>query len=295
VNAEAGERVRAPAGRGASSVGRPWRVLRGEWGGALAAGVLAALVVAAIAAPRIAPYDPLVMAPTHAFAPPSTAHLFGTDEFGRDLLSRVIFGTRVSVGSAAIVVGSAGIIGVPLGLVAGYYEGPMDAAIMRVIDAVLAFPAMLLAMGLIAILGLGSRNAVIAVIVVSVPAFARLTRASTLQQKALAYVEAARALGASDLRVMGRTILPNCLPPLLVQVAVNATWAVLLEASLSFLGLGAVPPTPSWGTMLSTSRDYLYRAPWYGLFPGVCLSILVLALNTLADTLQRVTSGGQVR
>ena len=288
------ELARAPRS-GRRAAGRSWRTIRGEWAGAMAVAVLAGLAIVAAAAPIASPYDPLAMAPAQAFAPPSRAHPFGTDEFGRDLLSRIVFGARVSVGSAAVVVAVAGAIGVPLGLAAGYYEGALDAVIMRVIDTILAFPAMLLAMGLIAILGLGSRNAVIAVIVISVPAFARLSRASALQQKALAYVDAARALGSSDLRVIGRAILPNSLPPLLVQVGVNATWAVLLEASLSFLGLGAVPPTPSWGQMLNASRNYLYRAPWYGLFPGAFLSLLVLSLNTLADALQRFLSGRAVR
>jgi peptide/nickel transport system permease protein len=281
--------VTEPRGRGR------WTWLGGQWAGVLAAAVLIGFAVLAVAAPLIAPYDPLAMAPIHAFAPPSHAHPFGTDEFGRDLLSRVIFGTRISVGSAAIVVLVAGTIGVSLGVLAGYHEGAVDSIIMRVIDTILAFPAMLLAMGLIAILGQGSGNAIIAAVVISIPAFARLTRATTLQLKALAYVEAVHALGASEIRVMGRTILPNCLPPVLVQAAVNATWAVLLEASLSFLGLGTAPPTPSWGQMLNTSRDYLYRAPWYGLFPGAFLTVLVLALNTLADALQRVLSRGRIR
>lgn len=291
----ASERARSAGRREPSSARLPRIAVHGGWRGAFAAAILVALAVTAVAAPAVAPYDPLAMAPAHAFARPSRAHPFGTDEFGRDLLSRVIFGARVSVGSAAVVVAVAAAIGIPMGLLAGYYEGLVDTVVMRVVDTILAFPAMLLAMGLIAILGLGSRNAIIAVIVVSVPTFARLTRASTLQQKALAYVEAARVLGASDLRIMGRTILPNCVSPLLVQGAVNATWAVLLEASLSFLGLGAAPPTPSWGQMLNIGRDFLYRAPWYGIFPGLFLTVLVLALNTLADTLQTVFGAGQPR
>ena len=158
---------------------------------------------------------------------------------------------------------------------------------MRVIDTLLAFPAIVLAMGLIAILGTGATNGMIAVIMVSIPSFARLVRASTLQQKAQEYVMAARCIGASDGRIIFSAILPNCLPSVLTQASISASTAVLLEAGLSFLGLGVVPPTPSWGQMLNTARPFLYRSAWYGLFPGIFLSVFVLALNMLSDSLQR--------
>jgi peptide/nickel transport system permease protein len=269
--------------------------LQGNLLGVISAIVLLTLVLVAVAAPLVAPYDPYVMTPTRSFEAPSAAHLFGTDEFGRDILSRVIFATRISVGTAVVVVVFASAVGVPMGLVAGYFGGTADTIIMRLIDTILAFPAILLAMGLIAVMGQSAINGMIAVIIVSIPAFARLVRASTLQQKELEYVEASRIVGSRDFRIMLRTILPNCLPPLLVQVAINATWAVLLEAGLSFLGLGVKPPTPSWGQMLNVSRNYLYRSPWYGLFPGVFLTVLVLSLNTLADTLQKILSRGRIQ
>jgi ABC-type dipeptide/oligopeptide/nickel transport system permease subunit len=276
--------------------GRRWTTqVQEQWAAILAGLVLGVLAVIALLAPLVAPADPLVMTPHRAFEAPSAAYPFGTDEFGRDILSRVIFGTRISVGTAVIVVVMASSIGIPLGLAAGYFGGIVDSLIMRLIDTILAFPAILLAMGLIAVLGQSELNGMIAVIIVSIPTFARLVRANTLQQKGLEYVIAARAMGASDFRIIMRTLLPNCLPPLLPQIAINASFAVLLEASLSFLGLGPKPPTPSWGQMLNSGRIYLYRAPWYGFFPGVFLTSLVLALNILADALQRYLSHGKIR
>ena len=269
--------------------------LRKNWTGWLAATILALLIFIAVAAPLIAPYDPLAMTPPEAFQAPSSAHPFGTDEFGRDILSRILYGTQVSVGTAAAVIVFAGLVGVLLGLLAGYLGGFVDAVIMRLLDTILAFPAILLALGLVAVLGQGVVNSTIAVSIVSVPTFARLIRATILQQREMEYVEAARMIGASELRIMTRTLLPNALPPLLVQVAINATWAVQLEAGLSFLGLGVKPPTPSWGQMLNISRGYLYRAPWYGLYPGISLMLLVLSLNILADSLQKYLARGRIR
>jgi peptide/nickel transport system permease protein len=289
-NVYAADRATAGTVRGRRAA---WR--RIPWPAQIATVALIALTLMALGAPLISPYDPLAMAPSRAFEPPSVSHWFGTDEFGRDLLSRVVYGARVSVGSAIIVVAVAGAIGVSLGLLAGYFGGMIDVLFMRVVDTILAFPAMLLAMGLVAILGQSATNAIVAVIIVSIPAFARLVRATTLQQKELEYVEAARVLGASDIRIMLRSILPNCLPSLLVQVAINGTWAVLIEAALSFLGLGTKPPTPSWGQMLNSGRTFLYRAPWYGVFPGVFLTMLVLSFNTLADTTQQILSRGRIR
>ncbi|MFN8591078.1 MAG: ABC transporter permease [Thermomicrobiales bacterium] len=236
--------------------------------------------------------DPLATAPKEAFLPPSRAYLFGTDDLGRDLFSRTIHGARVSLGTAVVVVIAAAGIGIPLGLLAGYREGLVDTLLMRIIDIVLAFPAILLAMGLIAVIGAGWLNGALAVTIVSVPAFARLTRASVLQEKQKEYVTAARTVGATTPRLMFRTILPNCLGPLLVQAAFVATWAILLEAALSFLGLGVKPPMPSWGQMLSAGKTFLYRAWWYGFFPGLALSLVVLSLNTLGETTQRIVTRG---
>jgi peptide/nickel transport system permease protein len=268
---------------------------RRDWVETVAGVTLLILVILAIAAPIVARYDPLVMSLGDTFQAPSAAHPFGTDEFGRDLLSRVVYGARVSVGTAAMVVVIASALGIPLGLLAGYFGGVADAVIMRMIDTLLAFPAIVLAMGLIAVLGTGATNGMIAVIIVSIPSFARLVRASTLQQKAQEYVMAARSIGASDARIIFRAILPNCLPPVLTQVAISASTAVLLEAGLSFLGLGVTPPTPSWGQMLNTARTFLYRSAWYGLFPGIFLTVLVLSLNILSDALQKRMSGGRIQ
>ncbi len=236
--------------------------------------------------------DPLTTVPSEAFQGPSSGHPFGTDELGRDLYARVVYGARVSLGTAIAVVLLAAAVGIPLGLIAGYREGALDALLMRLVDVVLAFPAILLAMGLIAVLGQGWLNGAVAVTVVSIPAFARLTRASVLAEKQREYVLAARTIGAGQGRIMARTILPNCLGPLLVQAAFVATSAILLEAALSFLGLGVKPPTPSWGQMLSAGKTNLYRAWWYGFFPGLALTLVVLCLNTLGETAQRLIARG---
>ena len=266
--------------------------LRKNWTAILA--VLFLLMVAIIA--TIPSFfgiaDPLVTTPRDAFLPPSLAYPFGTDDLGRDLLSRTIYGARVSLGTAAAVVIAAAAIGVPIGLIAGYREGLADSLLMRAIDVVLAFPAILLAMGLIAVIGTGWVNGALAVTIVSIPAFARLARASVMQEKVREYVVASRTIGAGTPRILFRTILPNCLGPLLVQAAFVATWAILLEASLSFLGLGVSPPTPSWGQMLSAGKTNLYRAWWYGFFPGLALTLVVLSLNTLGETTQRIVRRG---
>jgi ABC-type dipeptide/oligopeptide/nickel transport system permease subunit len=276
-DAGAGERARAF-----------WRGARRERGAVAAVLTLLALALLAAAPGLFGLGDPYAQAPRDAFAPPSARFPFGTDELGRDILARTAWAGRVSLGTAVVVVMLSAAVGVPLGLAAGYAGGAVDAVLMRLIDAVLAFPAVLLAMGLIAVIGQGQLNAAIAVTVVSVPGFARLTRASVLAEKERDYVLAARAMGAGDGRLAFRTILPNCVGPLLVQAAFVATWAVLLEASLSFLGLGVKPPEPSWGQMLSAGKDFLYRVPWYGVFPGLALTVVVLSLNALGDAAQRL-------
>jgi peptide/nickel transport system permease protein len=186
----------------------------------------------------------------------------------------------------------AGLVGIPLGLLGGYAGGGADAVIMRFLDFLLAVPAILLAMAVIAVLGPGVLNAVLAVAVVSIPAFARLTRASTLTLKEREFVLASRAIGGGPAYLVFRTILPNAVSPILIQATVAAAYAILLEAALSFLGLSTRPPEPSWGSMLNTGRSFLYQAPWYGLFPGVLLTAAVLSLNGLADGLQRAFAGG---
>lgn len=283
----------APAARAAaaSALGR----LRREPATLAALAVLLALAVLAAAAPLLTRYDPLLQERQRRFQPPSLQHLFGTDEFGRDLWSRTAYGARVSLLTGGAVVLIAGTVGIPLGLLGGYAGGWADAIIMRFLDCLLAVPAILLAMAIIAVLGPGALNAVLAVAVVSIPAFARITRASTLALKEREFVLAARAMGGGPGYVMFRTILPNAASPLLVQATVAAAYAILLEAALGFLGLSTRPPEPSWGSMLNTGRSFLYQAPWYGLFPGIMLTVAVLSLNGLADGLQRAFTAGPLR
>jgi peptide/nickel transport system permease protein len=249
--------------------------------------VLALLVGAAVLAPALARYDPTEMNKSATLALPSWANPMGTDQFGRDILSRLLYGSRIAlaIGLGATLGAAGG--GVPLGLWAGFAGGKVDAVLMRGVDTLLAIPPVLLAMGLVAMTGPGSLNAGIAVLVVSLPQFARLARAGTLAQKAMEYAEAAVAMGATDARILFRTILPNILSPIVVQVPVAASRAILLEASLSFLGLGTQPPAPSWGLMVSESRNYMYAAPWYGVFPGALIAVTVLALNAVSDVVRR--------
>jgi peptide/nickel transport system permease protein len=261
--------------------GRGKAVLRGL--ATPSAAFLLLVMLASIFAPAIAPHDPLDMNKAAPLSVPSSRFPLGTDQFGRDILSRLLFGARIAL---LIGIGStltAAAIGVPLGLWAGYAGGKVDAVIMRVVDTLLAIPPVLLAMALVAMTGRSSLNAGIAVAVVALPQFARIARAGTLTEKALEYVEAAVAVGASDTRLLFRTILPNVMSPVLVQIPIGVSRAILLEASLSFLGLGTQPPQPSWGLMIRESRDYMYTAPLYGVFPGVVIALTVLSLNALSD------------
>jgi peptide/nickel transport system permease protein len=234
----------------------------------------------------IAPYDPLEQDGRAELVGPSAAHPFGTDELGRDLLSRVIYGSRTSlmVGVLAVTLGS--LIGVTSGLAAGYVGGWLDALIMRVLDVLLAFPAILIGIAIAAMLGPGATNAAIALAIVSVPQFSRITRASVLGEKERDYVQAARSIGVRNVSIAVRHILPNTVSPFLVQLSLSMGYAVLLEAGLSFLGLGTQPPDPSWGGMLNASRTYLRDAPYYAIFPGIALSVLLLGLNFLSDALR---------
>jgi len=244
------------------------------------------LALLALGAPALAPYDPLQMDASARFQPPSAVYRLGTDEFGRDILSRLLLGARLSFGVAVVAIGLAAVVGVLLGAVAGYAGGKFDAVSMRVLDALLAFPAILLAIVIVAILGPGPVNAVLAVALVNIPAFARLVRANILAEKNKEYVEAARAIGATPARILGRTLLPNVMSTILVHLTVALAGAVLLESALSFLGLGAPPPAPSWGSMLSAGRGYLPLAPWYGIFPGLAITLLVMGLYLLGDGLR---------
>jgi peptide/nickel transport system permease protein len=251
-------------------------------------GALLVLLMAALAvlAPLIAPHPPLETSPREQFRPPSTQHLFGTDELGRDILSRVLYGIRVTLVAGGGAVLMAIIVGVSLGMLAGYLRGPLEAVLMRLLDLVLAFPAVLLAIGAIAVLGRSTQSAIIAIALITVPTFARLARASVLAETGKEYVQAARALGAGHGHLLGRTLLPNVLPPILALTSVAMAHATLLETSLSFLGLGTQPPEPSLGTMVNAGRIYLRNAPWYGVLPGLFIMALILGLNLAGDALR---------
>ena len=255
-------------------------------GGLFGLAVFVGLLALAVLAPVLAPYNPLAIGQSAPLASPSSAHLFGTDDLGRDVLSRVVFGARISLTVACASVLTALVIAAPLGLLAGYRGGAVDSVITRLFDTVYAFPDILLGIGLVTLLGASLTNVVLAVAAVNVPTLGRLMRVAVLAQREEEYVEAARAMGASDVRMIVRHLLPNAAPPLLVQVTVVMSQAILLEAAFSFLGLGIRPPAPSWGTMLNDVRNFLAQAPWLGVFPGLATTILILGLNTLGDALR---------
>jgi peptide/nickel transport system permease protein len=248
-------------------------------------GFLALLVLCAVFADVVAPYGPLQQAMAERFQGPSPRHWLGTDDFGRDLLSRIIYGARISLQVGFVAVGIAGTLGVLLGLVAGYFGGMVDNAIMRLMDVVLAFPAILLAVTIMALLGPSTTNVMIAIGIAYVPIFARLVRGSVLAIKPNDYVEAARASGATEARTLVRHVLPGTSGPIIVQVSLALAFAILAEAALSFLGLGTQPPTPSWGSMLSFGRQYIQQAPWFTFFPGLVIFLTVLSLNLVGDGL----------
>lgn len=255
--------------------------------------VTAAMMLVAVFAPVLTPYDPLALDLPMRFASPSRQHLLGADEFGRDILSRMIVASRISVLGSMVAIVVATVTGVPWGLISGFFRGRIDVLLMRVIDFLLATPTILLAMVILGVLGPSSINAMIAIAVTNFPSFARLTRASTLVENEKDYVLASRSMGASNIRLLFKVILPNCMPPILVQITISLAYAVLLESALSFLGLGTQPPDPSWGYMLSMGRYHLRESPWYGIFPGVAITSFVLALSFLSDGLRAALSPGE--
>jgi len=248
--------------------------------------ILVALVAIAVFAPLIAPHDPNAIDASRILGPPDLAHPFGTDDLGRDVLSRVIFAYRVSLGVAVGSTLLAFLVGVPLGLYAGYHGGWVDTLIMRPIDMVLALPALLLAVALIAIIGPGSNVALLAIAVIYMPILARVIRSSTLVVASQTYIEAARARGTPSQRIITRHVLPNAIGPAIVQATILMGFALQIEAALSFLGLGAQPPTSSLGVMLADGRDFLTQAPWLEIFPGVAIAITVLAFTFVGDGLR---------
>ena len=250
--------------------------------------VLLALTLSAVLAPSIAPFDPAAQHPGEELHPPGPVFFFGSDEFGRDILSRVVFGSRVSLLVGIVAVSLGAVIGVPLGILAGFYGGWTDTVIMRCGDALLALPGILLAIAVLAILGPGTMQTALALAIVSVPEFARLMRSSVLVERERDYALAAISVGTTSERLIIRHLIPNSMGPVLVQLSLAMSFAVLSEAALSFLGMGTGPPTPSWGGMLQESRQYLRQAPWFGVFPGSALAILLLSLNYLSDALRDV-------
>ncbi len=252
----------------------------------IAAAVLILLVLVAIFGPALAPYDPRAMDLDSLRQPPSAAHLLGTDSKGRDILSRIVSGARISfaVGIAASALSL--FIGVVLGLCAGYFGGKMDVLLSQIFDIFLAFPSLLLAIGISAVMQPGLTSAMLAITLVGWAGFARLVRGVTLSLKEQTYVEASRALGASSARILAKHILPNALPLLLVAGSLRVGGFILLEAALSFLGLGVQPPTPTWGSMISLNRAYIGSAPWMVIFPGLAISITVISFNVLGDFLR---------
>lgn len=255
----------------------------------LAGGVLVVvLIVVAIGAPVFAPYDPIATNAVARMQSPSRDHLFGTDRFGRDILSRVIYGSRISLWVSLSSIAVATVVGTILGLASGYFGRGTDLAISRLLDILFSFPGLLLAIGIAAFLGPGQNNAIIAIAVVYSPLIARVVRGSVLAERHKEYVDAARMIGSRHERIIRRHVLPNVLSPIIVQASIALSYAILIEASLSYLGLGTQPPDPSWGTMLNEGRPFLERAPWMSVFPGLAIMLAVFAFNLLGDGLREL-------
>ena len=254
--------------------------------------VVAGFVLAAIFAPSLSPHDPVETALYDQLKPPawkdggSDKNILGTDDLGRDIFSRIIYGARVSLIVAVVSVGLAFVLGTLLGTISGYYKGALDSVIMRIMDIILAFPYLLLAIVVVAFLGPSLQNAMIAIGITYVPRFARIVRGSVLEECEKDYVMAAKAVGARDWRIMFIAILPNCLGPLIVLTTLSFASAILDAAALSFLGLGAQPPTPEWGAMIASSRSLILRASWVMTFPGIAILLAVLGFNLLGDGLR---------
>lgn len=244
------------------------------------------LIFIALFASVLAPYDPIAMTPVDQLTGPSSTYLLGTDQFGRDIFSRILLGSRISLRLGFIAVAISSSIGTVIGLVSGYWGGTTDRFIMRAVDVMLAFPGILLALVVVAVLGPGLTNTMVAVGVAAVPAYARLVRGSTLSAKENLYVEAARAIGARDTTIIFRHVLPNVVAPVLILSTLGLGTAILSGAALSYLGLGAQPPTPEWGAMLSTGRDYLRGQWWISTFPGLAIVFTVMAVNLFGDGLR---------
>lgn len=249
--------------------------------------ILMGFIICAIFAPYIAPHPPLEMDLTSMHKPPGTpGHLLGTDNFGRDVLSRLIYGSRISLSVGLVVVSIAAVIGTTMGLLSGYYGKAVDVVIMRLVEIFVAFPFLILVVAVIALLGPSIYNVMLVLGLVSWPIYARLVRSEVLAIRELPYIEAARAIGASNARIMFRHVLPNCISSVLVMAAMSMAGAILSTAALGFLGMGVQPPTPEWGMMLNEAKQFLRRFPWEIFYPGVAIMLVVLALNFLGDGLR---------
>jgi ABC-type dipeptide/oligopeptide/nickel transport system permease subunit len=273
-----------PATRAAGAA--VWRRLRRNGPAMVGLGVLALFALSGILAPALAPYDPYRSDLEGSLAGPTAAHWLGTDELGRDIFSRILYGARLSMVIGTISVSIGAVLGVPVGLFAGYFGGKFDLLSQRVIDVLLGFPSIILAIVLVTVLGVGLINVMIAVGIVSVPTYARLVRGQVLALKSLEFVEAARVLGGSTARIVFRHVLPNTLAVLIVQTTLQVASAILSAAALGFLGLGVQQPTAEWGAMLSTARQYIQLAPHTLIFPGLAIMLTVLGFNLLGDGLR---------
>ncbi len=274
----------APVG---SSLARDaWRRLLRSKSALIGGTVLLAIVLAALLAPLISPYDPIKTSQRTSLEAPSLAHLMGTDRFGRDVLTRVLWGGRLSLPVGFVSVVIAAVVGVALGLIAGYYGGRLDAVIMRFVDLLLAFPGILLALAIVAVLGASLLNLMIAVGIASIPDYVRITRGTVLSVKEREFVLAARTVGIRDSAIILRHILPNVLAPLIVLATLGMAAAIITASALSFLGLGIKPPTPEWGNMLAEGREFLQHAWWVAFFPGLAIMLTVFAINLLGDGLR---------
>ncbi len=269
-----------------------WYYFRQNRGAVVGLIVFTLIVLVALFAPLIAPHNPAMQIRGSFLLPPVWQEggrwefILGTDAVGRDILSRLLYGARFSLFIGLVVVALSATVGVIVGLIAGYFRGPVDTAIMRLMDIILAFPSLLLALVLVAVLGPGLLNAMIAIALVLQPHFVRLTRAAVMAENGRDYVTAAKVAGAGNLRLMFKTILPNCTAPLIVQATLSFSTAILDAAALGFLGMGAQPPTPEWGTMLAEAREFILRAWWVVTFPGLAILITVLAINLMGDGLR---------
>jgi peptide/nickel transport system permease protein len=281
--------ARADAGPLPSEAGawrRGWRRLRRRRSAMVGLVVVCAFILAALFAPWVAPFDPIETSWSAIRQAPSAEHWFGTDDIGRDVLSRIVWGTRASLLAGVVSVSISIALGVPIGLAAGFAGGFVDALISRITDAFLACPFLILAIALAAFLGPNLTNAMIAIGISATPIFVRLTRGQVINVKVEDYIEAARALGNRPFRIAWRHVLPNILAPVMVQATLAIAAAIIAEASLSFLGLGQQPPAPSWGSMLNTAKNYVDNAPWMAIWPGLAIFALVLSFNLLGDGLR---------